>query len=47
MTVKRFQLEYADNFQVVVEIDGSILTDDKLHEINNFWSNVHRFVFIG
>lgn len=36
--VKRYVLEYADGYEVTVEIDHDIMTDEQLHEINNFWS---------
>lgn len=34
---KRYQLTYADGYDMVVEIDHSILTEEKLHVLNNFW----------
>lgn len=38
MAKKRYSLLYAIQFEVVVEIDDTICTDELLHEINNFWS---------
>jgi hypothetical protein len=34
---KRYNLIYADGYQMTVEIDHEILTEDKLLEINSFW----------
>lgn len=39
MPIKRYTLTYASQFDVVVEIDDTICTDELLHEINNFWSS--------
>jgi hypothetical protein len=36
---KQYRLTYADGYEMKVEIDHSILTEEKLHELNNFWSN--------
>ena len=37
--IKRYSIEspWADDFEVVVEIDHDLLTDELLHQINNFW----------
>jgi hypothetical protein len=35
---KQYQLTYADGYDMTVEVDHSILTDEKAHELNNFWS---------
>lgn len=37
--IKRYTVSYDDRFDMVVEIDHDILTDAKLHEINDFWSD--------
>ncbi|WP_068634934.1 DUF2528 family protein [Thauera butanivorans] len=37
MSTKRYRLS-GDNFDMTVEVDHAVLTEDKLHEINNFWS---------
>ncbi|KWE37434.1 DUF2528 family protein [Burkholderia territorii] len=34
---KIYELTYADGYQMRVEIDHSIMTDEQLHEINGFW----------
>lgn len=36
---KRYTITYDWTFDMVVEIDHDVMTDEKLHEINNFWSN--------
>ncbi len=37
--IKRYKGTHLDTgFEVVVEIDSSVMTEEKLHEINNFWS---------
>jgi hypothetical protein len=38
MNIKRYTLSYASSFDLVVEINHDIMTTEKLHEINNFWS---------
>lgn len=37
--IKRYKLAapFAEDFEVVVEINNELLTDALLHEINNFW----------
>ena len=35
---KRYTITYDWSFDMVVTIDHDVLTDEKLHEINNFWS---------
>lgn len=37
MSKKLYRL-HGDNFDMTVEVDHAVLTEDKLHEINNFWS---------
>lgn len=39
-SIKRYSIEapFADDFEVVVEIDHDLMTEELLHEINNFWS---------
>lgn len=37
MNLKQYTLEYADGYEITVEIDHDVLTEEKLHEINNFW----------
>lgn len=35
---KRYTIRYAWTYDMVVEIDLDVMTEAKLHEINNFWS---------
>jgi hypothetical protein len=35
---KRYTIRYAWDFDMVVTIDHDVVTDEKLHELNNFWS---------
>jgi hypothetical protein len=42
---KQYQLTYADGYDMTVEVDHSILTDEKAHELNNFWSGAEDRVF--
>lgn len=35
---KRYTITYDWSTAMIVTIDHSIMTDEKLHEINNFWS---------
>lgn len=37
MSVKRYKVTHNGREEMEVEIDHSVMTDDKLHEINNFW----------
>lgn len=37
--IKRYEIDYDWKANVTVEIDHDIVTDDALHELNNFWSN--------
>ena len=37
MTIKLYTIQWHD-WDVVVEIDHDILTGDKMHQINNFWT---------
>jgi hypothetical protein len=39
---KEYQLTYADGYEMRVEIDHSILTEEKLHELNNFWGGARE-----
>lgn len=41
---KIYNLSYADGFEMRVEIDHSILTEEKAHELNNFWSGARERV---
>jgi hypothetical protein len=36
---KRYTIQYAWMYDVVVTIDHDICTDEHLHEINNFWGD--------
>lgn len=36
---KRYTVAYGWSFDMVVDIDHSICTEDKLNEINSFWSS--------
>ncbi|MBR7777400.1 DUF2528 family protein [Undibacterium rugosum] len=41
--IKKYKVTY-DLFDLYVEIDHEVMTDEKLHEINNFWGNAtYRF----
>lgn len=37
--IKRYTVDYDWKAELEVEIDHDVMTDEKLHEINNFWSN--------
>lgn len=37
--VKRYKIEWLDVAEAVFDIDHDIMTDEKLHEINNFFTN--------
>jgi hypothetical protein len=39
MTIKRYTVSYSWTYDMVVDVDHAVMTDEKLHEINNFWSN--------
>jgi hypothetical protein len=39
---KRYTVTYAWTFDMVVTIDHSVMTDEKLHEMNNFWSGAEE-----
>ncbi len=46
-TTKRYCLT-GDNFEMTVEIDHAVMTDEKLHEINRFWTSAeHRLAMVG
>jgi len=36
--IKKYKVTY-DFFDLEVEIDHEVMTDEKLHEINNFWDD--------
>lgn len=36
---KQYTISYDHTFDVVVEVDRAVLTDELLHEINDFWSD--------
>lgn len=36
---KKYEVDYDFKARIVVEIDHDIMTEEKLHEINSFWSN--------
>nr|WP_315481491.1 DUF2528 family protein [uncultured Undibacterium sp.] len=41
---KKYRVSYDDKFEMIVEIDHAIMTDEELHEINNFWGDAsYRF----
>ncbi|AMH01850.1 DUF2528 domain-containing protein [Serratia liquefaciens] len=41
--IKRYEIEYDWKGSLTVEIDHEVMTDEKLHEINDFWSsNTYR-----
>lgn len=41
--IKRYRSTYADDCEMLVDIDHDIMTDEMLHEINNFWNGAdHR-----
>lgn len=37
--VKKYTVDYDWKAELEVEIDHDVMTDEKLNEINNFWSN--------
>lgn len=37
--IKKYKVTYDHQIDMIVEIDHSIMTDEKLHEINNFWGD--------
>lgn len=37
--VKKYTVDYDWKAELTVEIDHDVMTEEKLHEINNFWSN--------
>jgi hypothetical protein len=37
--VKKYTVDYDWKAELTAEIDHDVMTDEKLHEINNFWSN--------
>ncbi|EPF7465391.1 DUF2528 family protein [Serratia marcescens] len=37
--IKRYEVEYDWKGSLIVEINHDVMTDEKLHEINDFWSN--------
>ena len=39
MSVTRYTVSYGWTYDMVVDIDSSLCTDELLHEINNFWSD--------
>lgn len=36
--LKKYEVEWKDDFSVTFAVDHSVMTDEKLHEINDFWS---------
>lgn len=36
---KQYKVEWKDDFSATFAVDHSLMTDEKLHEINSFWSN--------
>ncbi len=44
MTTKRYRMS-ADNFDMTVEIDHAVMTEDKLHEINRFWTGAESRLY--
>lgn len=45
-TTKRYCLT-GDNFEMTVEIDHAVMTDEKLHEINRFWTSAEHRLWIA
>jgi hypothetical protein len=42
---KTYTVSYDNKFEMTVEIDHAVMTDEKLHEINDFWGDAHyRFI---
>ena len=39
MSIQRYTVSYSWTYDMVVDIDRSICTDELLHQINNFWSD--------
>jgi Protein of unknown function (DUF2528) len=39
MNKKRYMVSYNHNFDMVVEIDHAVMTDELLHSIDDFWSD--------
>jgi hypothetical protein len=37
-----YTIQHDSGFEVTLEIDPSILTEDKAHEINNFWGGAEE-----
>lgn len=37
--IKRYEIDYDWKANVTIEIDHDIVTDEALHELNNFWSS--------
>jgi len=37
--VKRYKIEWMDIFEVIIDIDHAILTDEDIQEINKFWTS--------
>ncbi|EIX9026393.1 DUF2528 family protein [Klebsiella aerogenes] len=37
--IKKYTVDYDWKAELTIEIDHDVMTDEKLHEINNFWSN--------
>ena len=36
--IKKYKVEHDSGAEMTVEIDHSIMTEEQLHELNNFWS---------
>lgn len=37
--IKKYKVEHESGAEMIVEIDHSIMTEEQLHELNNFWSS--------
>lgn len=36
--IKRYQVKWNDLARIIIDVDHDLLTENKLHQINNFWS---------
>ncbi|TQI78729.1 uncharacterized protein DUF2528 [Serratia fonticola] len=39
MGIKRYGINWFGTLDLIVEIDHDIMTEEKLHQINNFWTD--------
>lgn len=40
--IKTYKATYAEDFDMLIEIDHDVMTEANLHEINNFWGGAER-----